>query len=156
MTRSIDFVRSPSGDGQRLPPTPMSAADVRTQRWMPSRFNVRTTMSDGRLVLWNTSSRSINAFSAKHQEMISRLLRPSGTTGNRSGLLGYLADRGFLVPEGTDELRRMQWRFGAQHYRSDILELILLASEDCNFRCRYCYEHFTRGTMLPAVRQAIR
>ena len=31
-----------------------------------------------------------------------------------------------------------------------------MASEDCNFRCKYCYEEFARGTMLPEVREAIK
>ena len=42
------------------------------------------------------------------------------------------------------------------HYRQDVLELILLASEDCNFRCTYCYEDFQRGTMLPSVREGVK
>src|SRR3712207_7092344 len=32
----------------------------------------------------------------------------------------------------------------------------LLASEDCNFRCTYCYEDFARGTMQPEVREGIK
>jgi uncharacterized protein len=31
-----------------------------------------------------------------------------------------------------------------------------MPSEDCNFRCRYCYEDFVRGTMVPEVRQGIK
>lgn len=35
------------------------------------------------------------------------------------------------------------------------LELILLPTEKCNFRCTYCYEDFTIGKMKPWLRQAI-
>jgi uncharacterized protein len=45
---------------------------------------------------------------------------------------------------------------GQQHYSTDALELFLLASEDCNFRCVYCYEDFPRGTMLPEVRERVK
>jgi uncharacterized protein len=31
-----------------------------------------------------------------------------------------------------------------------------MPSEDCNFRCKYCYEDFVRGTMRPDVRLGIR
>lgn len=36
------------------------------------------------------------------------------------------------------------------------LELILFATEKCNFRCTYCYEDFAHGAMSPAVRNAVR
>jgi uncharacterized protein len=67
-----------------------------------------------------------------------------------------LADRGFLISEEVDELRRIRRSFGQAHYRTDRLELILLSSEDCNFRCSYCYEDFTRGTMRAEVRDSIK
>ncbi len=80
----------------------------------------------------------------------------NGFEAPKSGVVGYLADRGYLIPQGVDEFRKFQHIFGQQHYRTDILELILMASEDCNFRCTYCYEDFKHGTMLPAVREGIK
>ncbi len=35
--------------------------------------------------------------------------------------------------------------------RNDKLSLIILPTEDCNFRCTYCYEDFARGKMKPRV-----
>src|SRR5436305_15124639 len=61
-----------------------------------------------------------------------------------------------MIKAGTDEFRKIQLAFGQQHYRKDVMQLILLASEDCNFRCTYCYEDFARGTMKPAVRAGIK
>ncbi len=37
-----------------------------------------------------------------------------------------------------------------------ILQLILLPTEKCNFRCTYCYEDFVAGRMLPAVVRGIK
>ena len=39
--------------------------------------------------------------------------------------------------------------------RSDILHLILLPTEQCNFRCTYCYERFGIGQMSCATQQAV-
>jgi len=36
------------------------------------------------------------------------------------------------------------------------LELILLATERCNFRCTYCYEQFDHGRMEPAVVEGVK
>jgi len=35
--------------------------------------------------------------------------------------------------------------------RTDRLQLILLPTEQCNFRCTYCYEDFAIGRMSDAV-----
>lgn len=84
------------------------------------------------------------------------LLSRKGFEAQERGIVRYLKQRGFLVKSGTDEFRQFQLRFGQQHYRSDVLQLILLSSEDCNFRCTYCYEKFARGTMTPEVRSSVK
>jgi uncharacterized protein len=38
----------------------------------------------------------------------------------------------------------------------DTLQLILLPTEQCNFRCTYCYEDFTIGQMSPATVQGVK
>jgi uncharacterized protein len=39
---------------------------------------------------------------------------------------------------------------------TDSLHLILLPTEQCNFRCTYCYEDFTIGQMSPATVQGVK
>lgn len=133
------------------PPAPAGAV-----RLVPSRYNVRARAEDGRLIVWNTFKNTINVFQAGQREAVERLLSRRGFEAKMGGMVKYLYDRGFVIEAGTDEFRRMRLGFGQQHYRSDRLELILLASEDCNFRCEYCYEDFARGTMQPRVREGIK
>ena len=127
-----------------------------TLRWVPSRYNVRATTADGQFILWNTYSGKISVFKARQSGAIQKLLSRQGLESKPEGMVKYLHERGYLVKEGTDEYRRIQLDFGRKHYRNDRLELILLASEDCNFRCQYCYEDFARGTMQPNVREAVK
>lgn len=124
-------------------------------QWVPSRYNLRTTGDDGRYIVWNSYTGAISIFNPQQREAIQSILQ-SGYEGQARGVIKYLFDRGFLVPKGTNEYRQIQLSFGQTHYRSDVLELTLLASEDCNFRCTYCYEDFKRGTMLPSVREGIK
>lgn len=126
------------------------------QEWMPSRYNARTVTDDGRVILWNTYTRAISVVAPRQRPTLERLLSQKGFTGKLSGLAQYLYDKGFIVQKNTDELRRFRLLFGQQHYRKDLLQLILLASEDCNFRCTYCYEEFKRGTMLPEIREGVK
>jgi len=127
-----------------------------SQRWIPSWYNVRATTDDGRLILWNTFSGAMSVFPPDEAPAIKELLRRSSVSIKAEGMVKYLRDRGFLVEEETNEYRRLQYAVGHQQYRTDVLELILLASEDCNFRCQYCYEQFARGTMQPSVRAGIK
>src|SRR5687768_15924565 len=123
--------------------------------WVPSKYNLRTTGHDGSYILWNSYTGAISIFSPQQRQAVQALLT-SGYTGEAKGIIKYLSERGFLIPKGTNEYRQIQLGFGHTHYRQDIFELILLASEDCNFRCTYCYEDFARGTMQPSVREGIK
>ena len=127
-----------------------------TQHWVPSRYNVRATAEDGRLVLWNTLSGKITVFRSEDREPVLGLLERKGFEAPKEKVVKYLAERGYLVRKGVDEFRQFQQKFGEAQYRTDALEMILLASEDCNFRCKYCYEDFARGTKLPEVREGVK
>ena len=135
-----------------------SETNHRKQRLVASRYNIHSTTPDGKLIVWNTLTGSISTFDKENYKQIKKMLRRSGCEDSSAtrGIVAYLKKRGFLVPEGSDEYRLFQMKFGRQHYRDDVLELILLASEDCNFRCEYCYEDFKRGTMAPAVRESVK
>ena len=139
------------------PPEPdLFAAQSISERWVPSRYTIRATTKDERLILWNTFTGAMCVFPTDQASRIKEILRRTGIEANRDGLIGYLFDKGFLVEEKVNEYRRLQYDIGRQHYRADTLQLILLSSEDCNFRCTYCYENFARGTMEPWVRTAIK
>jgi uncharacterized protein len=144
----------------QLPPesrhTPPRPPAMTSNRWVASRFNIQTPTEDGRLIVWNTLRGSISVFPADQKDSVKSMITKRGCEGDLQGMVKYLHDRGFLVPEGTDEYRLFQHEFGSVHYRQDALELILLASEDCNFRCSYCYEDFARGTMKPQVRESVK
>jgi len=138
-------------------PKPSTALAVpQPERWVASRYNIQTTTDDGRLIVWNTFRGTMSIFRPDQRDTAKFLLTRRESIADPEGLHAFLRERGFLVKSGTDEYRQFQHTFGHQHYRQDLLELILLSSEDCNFRCEYCYEEFSRGTMKPHVREAIK
>src|SRR5262249_34725356 len=125
------------------------------QRWVPSRYNARTVVEDGRLILWNTFTGAISVFGARDAERVLGWLDSGGTKGQLDKTGEYLHRRGYLVRDTVNEMERFRYRWAQDQWRTDKLELILLTSEDCNFRCVYCYEKFARGTMAPEVRQGL-
>lgn len=144
-----DTDRAVSGTGgAELPAT--------ASRWTPSRYTVRSATTQGSLVLWNTFSNRMSVFTPELAPRVIEILGQRRVEGPCEGLVRFLADRGFLVSEDSDELQRFRYAFGKEHYANDRLQLFLLASEDCNFRCKYCYERFTRGTMARWVRTGVK
>jgi len=157
MTNSLNILQhSPLDRPGACDPVAEPPRESEVTRWVPSRYNLRTTTEDGRLILWNSFHGAMSVFPAEQRERIGQLLKKKGFEAEEEGAVEYLVKRRFLVPEGTDEYRQFQMAFGARHYRNDVLELILLATEDCNFRCQYCYESFAHGTMRPEVRSRIK
>lgn len=128
----------------------------RQVRWLPSRYNARATTDEGILVVYNSYSGAVSGFAKKDADRVASLLEKDGFYADSlPPLEAYLAERGFLVRDHADELQRFRHRYAQRQHRPDLLELILLTSEECNFRCNYCYESFPRGTMEPWVRTAV-
>jgi uncharacterized protein len=122
----------------------------------PSRFNAHTTNAEGHLILYNSFSGHICAFPPAGVNRVKSYLSHAGTSGPLDKLGKYLLEKGYIVNAGVDENARFDVRYGSQQFRTDVLELILLASEDCNFRCVYCSQQFKRGSMQPQVRAGVR
>lgn len=158
MSPIADMQLSPYDRG--VSPTPaaplVQLAYTPRRRWVPSRFNARTVGDDGRLILWNTLSGAITTFQPRDREAVLRRLSRDGLAEPLDKSAEHLRDRGFLVRDDVNELDRFRYRYAQGQWRTDSLQFILLASEDCNFRCVYCYEKFERGTMTPEVREGVR
>jgi uncharacterized protein len=157
MSPNVDILKKSPLDIQTNPADVLvQIVPLKSTSWVRSRFTAKATTEDGEVILWNTYSGAVNVFPPEHKATIEKLLSRKGFSGELKGLSEYFHKRGFIVARGTDEYRRVRLLFGQDQFRDDILELILLASEDCNFRCVYCYEDFSRGTMLPSVRESIK
>ncbi|WP_106585397.1 radical SAM/SPASM domain-containing protein [Murinocardiopsis flavida] len=73
-----------------------------------------------------------------------------------ASLVPSLLQRGLIVPDGYDERSDAKEIRDERVARTDRLELILMPTEACNFRCTYCYEDFALGRMLSGVREGVR
>ncbi|HEY0015045.1 MAG TPA: radical SAM protein [Longimicrobium sp.] len=158
MKPTLDMTVSPYDRGS-APEVSSSLVQLRYRRpdrWVPSRYNARTVDEDGRLLLWNTLSGALNSFEVQEATRVLARLSPQGLSEPLDRAGEYLARRGYLVRDNVDQVDLFRYRYAQQQWRSDALQLILLASEDCNFRCVYCYEQFERGMMTPETREGVR
>jgi uncharacterized protein len=156
METSTPLMRQSPLDTEPAAVTTTEPPQAPSDAWKPSRWNARTIDEEGHIILWNSNTGALCVFNRTHEPVLKRYLTKTGWAGPLDSVGNYLRERGFIVPRDRNEMRQFQYQFGQQHYRSDTFELILLSSEDCNFRCKYCYEDFRRGTMLPSVRRNIK
>jgi hypothetical protein len=91
---------------------------VAPKRYVPSRFNARSSAKDGTLILYNSYSGAISGFPAKVRPEVERLLHKEGFHAVLTGLPQYLYERGYLVEAGTNELHRARLLIGSQHYKT--------------------------------------
>jgi uncharacterized protein len=125
-------------------------------RWKASRFTARTTESDGTLILYNSATGAIVGIPPAAIPLVRPATnRDAITLGPLKGIFAQLAQGGFLVPEETEEDEVLQTLIDRRIHSSRSLHLILLPTEDCNFRCVYCYESFKRGQMRRSVQESV-
>lgn len=126
-----------------------------SKRFKASRFNARVQSDDGTLIIYNSSSGAIAGLTGEEIPSIRKALT-KGNISESSDLIDELALGNFVVPEDLDEsallkdIINTRISGGRRH-----LHLILLPTEECNFRCVYCFEFFKRGTMRQDVQDGV-
>jgi uncharacterized protein len=69
-------------------------------------------------------------------------------------IVKQLRELGMIVSSDNDEEKFIEYSY-LKHIFDPELHLTLLSSEQCNFRCSYCYEKFERGNMTEEVANSI-
>ena len=125
------------------------------QRYVPSRYISMTFDDDQSLIVNCSRTGAIGVIPADQAEPARRALIPGTVSAAPlTGIHADLAEGGFLVPDGLDEAQLVHNSY-LRRYDPAGLHLIILPTEECNFRCVYCYESFLRGEMTPEVREGI-
>lgn len=65
--------------------------------------------------------------------------------------LPELYKQGILVDDELDEMAMLRYVYGKQKNATDILELVIAPTLECNFRCVYCFETPRSGFMSDKV-----
>jgi len=122
--------------------------------WKPSRFNMWTRDSGGLLLVYNSFSSAFQEFRDQAADSVAAILSGQAILETDDVVAALIAN-GILVPLESDELRRAQLLHQSLFESDQRLQLILMPTEQCNFRCVYCYEDFARGRMRREVIEGI-
>jgi uncharacterized protein len=129
---------------------------VAAEQYIPSRFISLTFDHDQSLIVNSSRTGAMGVVPPDKAESARRMLIPGTvTTGPLTGISADLAEGGLLVPAQLDEAQLVHSSY-LRRYDQSRLELFILPTEECNFRCVYCYESFLRGEMAAEVRDGIR
>lgn len=110
----------------------------------PSMFN-RIINDDDSIILFNSymGSKHIIKVSKKKKNKILTLLQEKNIVkyDSKDSDLETLIQHGYLINSSLDEKAKRDLLYSAKRNDST-LRLVIHTSENCNFRCRYCYLNF--------------
>jgi len=124
-----------------------------------SRFNTCSRLADGTGLFFNHATLSLVALEPVAAERAAHILGDPGRFAAARGhrrVARLLEKHGFLVADGTDELAPLRAGYRAYQENTANLNLTILTTLACNFRCTYCYQGQVHvGRMLREVEEAI-
>ncbi len=106
-------------------------------------------------MLGNSFTGAVAAFDGDEISLVKPFLRGIENVVAAPPLTRDLIEQGFLVPSDRDEFAAVDALRTALN-NSRTLDLIVMPTEDCNFRCVYCYETFAKKTMAPEAKDRLK
>ncbi len=124
-------------------------------KYVASKYNKFVHCRDG-LVLVNTLYGTSAKFSEKEDicKIENNLLCLESYSSDDSKLTAFLKDKRFIVPIEANEEARMR-KMKADYVLNNRLSITIMPTEQCNFRCKYCYESFEGREMSREVQDSI-
>lgn len=110
-----------------------------------SSYNIVVNSPDDTFVLYTTRTGGMTCFDAEEYAIVERALA-EGTSHNPD-IDEMLIKQGHLVADGFDEKASVYLKRKIGIEDRNRLDLVLLPTLDCNFRCIYCYEDHRKEYM---------
>lgn len=105
-----------------------------------SLYTFKTDDGEGGLLLYNTAI-GTNSFCHLNSTSVEKYYKLLSTSSIDNKIPRELINKGILVPIDRDEKALLKNLY-IQSVGNSVLTLIINPTEECNFRCKYCYEDF--------------
>ena len=120
----------------------------------PSFYNIVIAKKDG-IAVYNTRTGHLVRAFGDEATIVSNCLEKKKIEYDESNLyISELLKHGILVDYSINEIELVENSEKSCKY-GDNLKLIILPTEQCNFRCVYCYERFNRGRMSKKTQKSL-
>lgn len=128
-------------------------------KYKPSRFNFIHPCKDGSLRLYNsmTGTKGLLSVPFEYSDTVRTLLSKDIIESDAlfHWEISVLIDNGYLIPIERDENKCLLLRKMNVLTNDKKMSLVIMPTEKCNFKCKYCYETFKKGKMSLTVQDAI-
>jgi len=123
-----------------------------------TRFMKKCYDDKGNLLLLNTLTGDLSKIPADFSKNVESILDDPTCVANtlNAQIKRILTDKSYIVDDDVDELARAELRYFETAHSTGKLLLTILPTEDCNFRCQYCYEEHNAGKMTKKVINALK
>ncbi|MBP7795682.1 MAG: SPASM domain-containing protein [Elusimicrobiales bacterium] len=112
-------------------------------KFKESFYNIKERM-EGYLLIYNTKTGAFIAVEEKYISKIDSIFQnPDFYVDDND--FRTLKENGFIVESFIDELEDVKNTYFTGKHDTNSLDLTMLASENCNFRCPYCFIYEQRG-----------
>jgi len=120
-----------------------------------TRFIRKLYDDTGDLLLLNTYTGDLLKIPFENSTEVDNIIKFPNSVDN-SQIKEFLVKKNYLINDTIDELARAELKYFEVAHSTNKLLLTILPTEDCNFRCQYCYEEHNVGKMTQNVVTAIK
>lgn len=120
-----------------------------------SKYNI--ILTDGEELLLFNSMQGLNSLcrvSANSANNVRKILEEEALSEIDDDIKDVLYQKGYIISDNSDEECQLEEKY-VRLMSNRMLRLIILPTEQCNFRCKYCYEDFKRGKMSLQTQKSI-
>ena len=123
----------------------------------PSRFHFWASLEGDRHLLFSGTSGALLELTGREKTRVQRLFTHSrsGIQEERAHLEDILVEGRFLVEEDCDEAAELIAAGEEARRAPSALNLQVVPTYQCNFRCTYCYVDFRQGRMTPKIAASV-
>lgn len=123
--------------------------------WKLSRFTSIFPGEQGELLVCNSFMGALTRIPVEFGDSLRQAAECGVDASDPAPPLDLLCSNGYFVPGDFDETPAIASLLERERDRSG-QELIIMPQENCNFRCVYCYEDFSRGLMSKEIVQGVK
>ncbi len=109
-------------------------------KYKASMYNIMTENFDGCLLMANLLQTRFAKIKKEQKEEVKAELNKEVISLEFIQKYPYLLENKFIVPDDYNEYEIALLRYNEMVYSNDVLEITIIPTDACNFKCIYCYQ----------------